>query len=105
MMDMNTDQKTLMVPAFWKLKLIAITFFRLSFVFSWTQVYIFRLFKLYNSNFNPIEFLALNFNQILTSRQTTFIVLEEYTARGTRSGIGWRSRQGVRQSKLCYPKN
>ena len=31
------------------------------------------LFKLYNSEFNEFEFVGLNFNQILTSRQTNFV--------------------------------
>ena len=31
------------------------------------------LYKLYNSDFNPIEFTLLNFNQMLTGRQTNFI--------------------------------
>ena len=30
------------------------------------------LFKLYNGNFNSNEFVQLNLNQILTSRQTVF---------------------------------
>ena len=30
------------------------------------------LFKLYNCEFNNVEFILLNFNQIFTSRQTTF---------------------------------
>ena len=33
-------------------------------------------FKLYNCNFNSIEFSSLNFNQILTSRQTTFKIVK-----------------------------
>ena len=32
------------------------------------------------------------------------MVLEEYAARGTKSRIDWRSHQGARQSKLCYPQ-
>ena len=35
------------------------------------------LFKLYNNNFNYIEFAALNYNQILTSRQTEFIASKD----------------------------
>ena len=31
------------------------------------------LYKLYNVQFNPFEFTLLNFNQILTERQTNFI--------------------------------
>ena len=34
------------------------------------------LFKLYNSDFNPLEFALLNFNQILTGPQTNFITLK-----------------------------
>ena len=34
------------------------------------------LYKLYNLNFNSFEFIALNFNQIITSRQTNFITLK-----------------------------
>ena len=34
------------------------------------------LFKLYNKDFNSIEFVNLNFNQILTGRQTKFITLK-----------------------------
>ena len=30
------------------------------------------LFKLYNTDFNSVEFSLLNFNQVITSRQTTF---------------------------------
>ena len=30
------------------------------------------LFKLYNCNYNSLEFVNLNFSQVLTSRQTTF---------------------------------
>ena len=33
----------------------------------------FSLFKLYISEFNEFEFVGLNFNQILTGRQTNFI--------------------------------
>ena len=34
------------------------------------------LFKLYNNDYNPFEFTKLNFNQILTGRQTNFITLK-----------------------------
>ena len=34
------------------------------------------LFKLYNVEFNPVEFVRLDFNQILTGRQTNFITLK-----------------------------
>ena len=34
------------------------------------------LHKLYNVEFNPIEFIILNFNQILTGRQENFISLK-----------------------------
>ena len=34
------------------------------------------LFKLYNNHYNPFEFARLNFNQILTGRQTNFIALK-----------------------------
>ena len=34
------------------------------------------LFKLYNTEFNELEFVGLNFNQILTGRQTNFISLK-----------------------------
>ena len=34
------------------------------------------LYKLYNSNFNTFEFTLLNFNQVLTGRQTNFIILK-----------------------------
>ena len=34
------------------------------------------LFKLYNENFNSIEFAQLNFNQVLTGRQTHFKTLK-----------------------------
>ena len=34
------------------------------------------LYKLYNSNFNSFEFVQLNLNQILTSRQTVFKTLK-----------------------------
>ena len=30
------------------------------------------LFKIYNSNFNPTEFLELNFNQVLTGQPSNF---------------------------------
>ena len=41
------------------------------------------LFKIYNSNYNSIEFIKLNFNQILTSRQTKFI-----TTKNNRTKVG-----------------
>ena len=34
------------------------------------------LFKLYNNDYNPLEFALLNFNQILTGRQTNFISIK-----------------------------
>ena len=34
------------------------------------------LFKLYNMNYNVVEFCMLNFNQVITSRQTNFITLK-----------------------------
>ena len=34
------------------------------------------LYKLYNIDFNHLEFISLNFNQILTGRQTNFITLK-----------------------------
>ena len=34
------------------------------------------LYKLYNKDFNVIEFVHLNFNQIFTSRQTHFKILK-----------------------------
>ena len=34
------------------------------------------LFKLYNNDFNPLEFALLNFNQILTGLQRNFITLK-----------------------------
>ena len=42
-----------------------------------------RLYKIYNTNYNSIEFSALNFNQILTSRQTRFI-----TSRNNKTKVG-----------------
>ena len=39
------------------------------------------LFKLYNLDFNSIEFCSLNFNQVFTSRQTTFIILKSNRTR------------------------
>ena len=39
------------------------------------------LFKLYNCNFNTIEFSTLNFNQVLTSRQNTFKFLKSNRTR------------------------
>ena len=44
------------------------------------------LFKLYNNNFNSIEFAALNYNQILTSRQTKFI-----TSKDNKTKVGMNS--------------
>ena len=35
------------------------------------------LFKLYNHDFNQLEFVGLNFNQILTRHQTNFITLKD----------------------------
>ena len=35
-----------------------------------------QLFKLYNSNEYTLEWTEMNFNQILTSRQTTFSILK-----------------------------
>ena len=37
------------------------------------------LFKLYNMEFNSIEFIGLNFNQIITGRQTNFLTLKSNT--------------------------
>ena len=37
------------------------------------------LFKLYNINFNPLEFVGVNFNQILTRLQTDFFLLKNNT--------------------------
>ena len=34
------------------------------------------LFKLYNNDYNPLEFALLNFNQILTGRQINFISIK-----------------------------
>ena len=34
------------------------------------------LFKMYNRDFNPVEFVTMNFNQIFTSRQSTFKILK-----------------------------
>ena len=39
------------------------------------------LFKLYNKDFNPIEFTLLNFNQVLTGRQIPFITLKSNALR------------------------
>ena len=44
------------------------------------------LFKLYNMNYNVIEFCILNFNQVITSRQTNFI-----TVRSNRTQVGINS--------------
>ena len=41
------------------------------------------LFRIYNCNFNSIEFVALNFNQIFTSRQMNFI-----TTNNNRTKVG-----------------
>ena len=41
------------------------------------------LFRIYNCNFNSIEFVALNFNQIFTSRQMNFI-----TTKNNRKKVG-----------------
>ena len=35
------------------------------------------LFKLYNTNFDSFEFAALNYNQILTSRESNFMTLKD----------------------------
>ena len=37
------------------------------------------LFKLYNIEYNPIEFVQLNFNQILTGRQLNFTLIKSNT--------------------------
>ena len=39
------------------------------------------LFKLYNQEYNSIEFLLLNFNQVLTTRQTTFKLIKNNRTR------------------------
>ena len=39
------------------------------------------LFKLYNLNFNSVEFLSLNFNPVFTSRQSTFKILRNNNIR------------------------
>ena len=39
------------------------------------------LYKLYNSEFNPIEFYLLNFNQVVTSRQRNFIIVKSNRTR------------------------
>ena len=39
------------------------------------------LFKLYNCNYNSLEFVNLNFSQVLTSRQTTFKILNSNRTR------------------------
>ena len=39
------------------------------------------LFKLYNYNFISIEFVELNFNQVFTSKQTTFKILKSNRTR------------------------
>ena len=39
------------------------------------------LYKLYNIEFNPIEFYLLNFNQILTSRQMNFTIVKSNRTR------------------------
>ena len=44
------------------------------------------LFKLYNMDFNVIEFCSLNINQVFTSRQTKFI-----TAKSNRTKVGLNS--------------
>ena len=44
------------------------------------------LFRVYNTNYNSIEFTALNFNQILTSRQTRF-----KTSRNNKTKVGLNS--------------
>ena len=36
-------------------------------------------YKLYNTDFNPIKFTLLNFNQIMKARQTNFISLKSIT--------------------------
>ena len=44
------------------------------------------LFKLYNMNYNAIEFCSLNINQVFTSRQTKFI-----TVKSNRKKVGLNS--------------
>ena len=39
------------------------------------------LFKLYNTNFNSVEFVLLHFNQVFTSRQTTFKIMKNNNTR------------------------
>ena len=39
------------------------------------------LFKLYNKDFNSIEFVNLNFNQVITGRQSTFKTLKTHNKR------------------------
>ena len=47
------------------------------------NIYIFFFLRIYNCNFNLIEFVALNFNQIFTSRQMNFI-----TTNNNRTKVG-----------------
>ena len=44
------------------------------------------LFKLYNMNYNVIEFCSLNINQVITSRQTKFV-----TVKSNRTKVGLNS--------------
>ena len=41
-----------------------------------TYKYAIQLFKLYNSNGHSLEWISLNLNQILTTRQTNFITMK-----------------------------
>ena len=57
------------------------------------------LLKLYNSNFNSVEFVSINFNQILTSRWTTFITIKN------NRNQGWNlCSVAHRFPSLCYRK-
>ena len=47
------------------------------------------LFKLYNSNFNSIEFVLLNFNQALTGRQVNFKTLKSHTHALHHTNVDW----------------
>ena len=48
------------------------------------------LFKLYNTEFNPIEFLNLNFNQVITGRQLYFKTLKSNNIKVGLNGLANR---------------
>ena len=47
----------------------------------WNYKLALSLFELYNCNYNSLEFVNLNFSQVLTSRQTTFNFLKSNRTR------------------------